>query len=128
MKSGPFSRKSIRLYVFLQSATLVICWLWFAALWSVAFFNYTWEDFEWWLLVATACAGLYGLRPNLERAIDAAWLQGLKSSQAVAERIAQLRPVKRRIDLVFTAAVVTLMLAALIIYLVLLLSGNGSQA
>ena len=52
-----------------------------------------------------ACAGLYGLRPNLERAIDTAWLQGVKNSSALAERMAQLKPIKRRIDVFFSVVV-----------------------
>ncbi len=107
MKTGrPDNNKSIQLYVTLQVLALVGCWAWFGALWAIAFLEYGPGDLEWWVLVAAACAGLYGLRPNLERAIDAAWLQGLDSSRAVAERAAQLRPIKRRIDLVFSLALV----------------------
>ncbi len=94
------------MYITLQTLALVGCWIWFAGLWAVAFFNYDLGDVEWWLLVAAACAGLYGLRPNLERAIDTAWLQGLDNSKAVADRLAQLRPIKRRIDLIFSLIMV----------------------
>lgn len=129
MKSDPLPRKRIVLYALLQASSLAVCWIWFAALWSFAFFVYSWEQFEWWLLVAAACAGLYGLRPNLERAIDTAWLQGLKSAPAVAERVAQLRPIKRRIDLIFTVSVVGLLLAGLVLYgaLLFLTGGRGAS-
>jgi hypothetical protein len=106
MKSERPNRKSIPVYITLQTLALVGCWIWFAGLWAVAFFNYDLGDVEWWLLVAAACAGLYGLRPNLERAIDTAWLQGLDNSKAVADRLAQLRPIKRRIDLIFSLIMV----------------------
>lgn len=102
--------KSLSLYVALQSLTLFGCWAWFAGLWAVAFFSYNLDNLEWWLLVISACAGLYGLRPNLERAIDTAWLQGITNTKALTERAAILRPIKRRIDLIFSLVVVSLLL------------------
>lgn len=102
--------KSLNLYIALQSLTLFGCWAWFAGLWAVAFFSYSLDNLEWWLLVISACAGLYGLRPNLERAIDTAWLQGITNSKALAERAAILRPIKRRIDLIFSIVVISILL------------------
>jgi len=104
------------MYVTLQALTLVGCWIWFAVLWSFAFFGYTWGDFEWWVLVAAACAGLGGLRPNLERAIDTAWLQDVKTSAALAERVAQLKPIKRRIDIYFSVIVLALFLIGALLW------------
>jgi hypothetical protein len=104
------------LYALLQALTLLACWSWFAGLWTVAFFGYTLQDIEWWLLVASACAGLYGLRPNLERAIDTAWLKGIDNSKALADRVAELRPVKRRIDLIFSVAVLVILLVATLLW------------
>src|SRR6266571_4062350 len=117
MDQGPLPLKRIRLYATLQALTLAGCWLWFALLWSVALFTYTLGDVEWWVLVAAASAGLYGLRPNLERAIDSTWLQGVRSSAALAERVAQLKPVKRRIDIIFSAAVLLLVGGAAVLWL-----------
>ena len=105
------------MYAFLQTLTLVACWTWFAGLWSLAFFQFSLEeDIEWWFLVASACAGLYGLRPNLERAIDTAWLRGINHPKALAERIAQLKPIKRRINLIFSVALLVLLVVVTIIY------------
>lgn len=109
--------KSITLYIALHSLTLFGCWIWFAGLWSVAFFNYDFGDLEWWLLVISACAGLYGLRPNLEKAIDTAWLQGVSNTQALAERAAVLRPIKRRIDLIFSIIVISLLTIGLVLWM-----------
>ncbi len=108
--------KSITLYIALHSLTLFGCWIWFAGLWSIAFFSYTLGDLEWWLLVISACAGLYGLRPNLEKAIDSAWLQGVNNTKALAERAAILRPIKRRIDLIFSIIVVSLLLLTFLLW------------
>jgi hypothetical protein len=113
--SGPPPLKSIPLYITLQTLTLFGCWAWFGGLWSVAFFKYTLGDFEWWLLVISACAGLYGLRPNLERAIDSAWLQGIDNAKALAERAAILRPIKRRIDMIFSLVLVSLFLVGVVL-------------
>jgi hypothetical protein len=107
-QNQPIPPKRMALYATLQTLTLAGCWLWFGVLWTVALFTYTLENIEWWVLVVAACAGVYGLRPNLERAIDTAWLQGVKSSSALAARAAQLRPVKRRIDIVFSVLVLGL--------------------
>ena len=116
-RNAPKAEKSIPLYVILHTLTLFGCWAWFAGLWSVAFFRYDLGDLEWWLLVIAACAGLYGLRPNLERAIDSAWLQGIDNSKALAERAAVLRPIKRRIDLIFSLVVLTVLVIAMLLWL-----------
>ena len=117
VENKPLSQKSLRVYAFLQALTLIACWGWFAALWSLAFFQYKLEEnIEWWFLVASACAGLYGLRPNLERAIDTAWLRGISNPKALAERIAQLKPIKRRINLIFSIAVLVLLVIVTILY------------
>ena len=127
MKQNPSPSKSLRLYATLQILTLLGCWAWFAALWSVAFFGFSLGDLEWWLLVASACAGLYGLRPNLEKAIDAAWLKGINNSKALAERAAQLKPIKRRIDIIFSLVVLGLLLLAAGAWLFfVLVGGSGS--
>lgn len=119
MKDKEAAPRNLQLYGVLQALALCGCWTWFAALWTIAFFNYTLGNLEWWLLVAAACAGLYGLRPNLERAIDAAWLKGVSGREALAERISQLRPIKRRIDLTFSLGVLVL----LVIIAILLFAG-----
>ena len=107
--------RSLQLYVVLQTLTLCGSWTWFAALWTIAFFNYSPGSLEFWLLLAAACAGVYGLRPNLERAIDAAWLKGVSGREALQERIAQLRPIKRRIDLTFSLGLLVLLLIMVIL-------------
>lgn len=101
----PLTQRQITRYITLQAGSLAFCWGWFAGLWAMAFFGFSMGDFEWWILVASACAGLYGLRPNLERAIDSAYLKGLRTPQALSERASQLRPIKRRIDLAFSVLV-----------------------
>jgi hypothetical protein len=116
MDQGPIPPNRIRLYITLQALALAGCWTWFALLWAIAFFGYTLGDIEWWVLVAAACAGLYGLRPNLERAIDTAWLQGVKTSAALAERVAQLKPIKRRIDLFFSVLVLVLFIIGALLW------------
>ncbi len=110
------NQKSLTLYAVLQTLTLLVTWGWFAALWSVAIVAFTLEDLEWWLLVASACAGLYGLRPNLERAIDTAWLQGITDSKALGERFAQLKPIKRRVAVIFSLVTLTLLTLLLAFY------------
>ena len=120
MKEGKAQQpKSLQLYVVLQAAALCGCWAWFAGLWTVAFFSFTFGDIELWLLVIAACAGFYGLRPNLERAIDTAWLRGITNTKALQERIAELRPIKRRIDVIFTLVVIALV----IFFALLMVSG-----
>jgi hypothetical protein len=132
VKDKPFDGKSLAAYAALQSLALIFCWVWFAALWSVAFFRFSLADLEWWLLVASACAGLYGLRPNLEKAIDAAWLRkgpatGRPSPAALTERAAQLKPIKRRIDLVFSLIVLGLLVLSLVLWFSgALTAGSGS--
>jgi len=112
----PLLPKRIALYATLQTLTLAGCWIWFAVLWSVALFSYTLGDLEWWVLVAAASAGVYGLRPNLERAIDTAWLQSVKTSAALAARAAQLRPVKRRIDILFSITMLVLVAVGAVLW------------
>lgn len=118
--NGPLPPDRLALYATLQSLTLVGCWIIFVALWTFALFNYDMDNLEWWLLVGVACMGVYGLRPNLERAIDTAWLGDSKNSQALAERVAQLRPIKRRIDILFSVGVIALFVVGLIIWTILL--------
>src|SRR4051794_6024073 len=117
MQQEPLPPKRIRMYVTLQTLTLVGTWLWFAVLWSIAFFGYTLGDIEWWVLVSAACAGLGGLRPNLERAIDTAWLQDVKTSAALAERFAQLKPIKQRIRVYFSVIVLVLLLVGTLLWI-----------
>jgi hypothetical protein len=114
------------LYATLQSLTLAGCWLWFGILWTIALFSYTLQNLEWWLLVGAGCAGVYGLRPNLERAIDTAWLQGVKTSSALAARVAQLRPVKRRIDIVFSILVLALAAIAVAFWVTTVAPGGAT--
>lgn len=112
----PLFRKTTGLYIALQIATLVACWGWFAGVWFIAFISYSPLDFEWWVLVILASMGVYGLRPNLERAIDAAWLQGQDKREALAERAAQLRPIKRRIDVIFSLVILAVLFCATILW------------
>jgi hypothetical protein len=128
VKEGQLPPKKLAQYAALQSLALLGCWIWFGALWGIAFFNYGLGDMQWWVLVAAACAGLYGLRPNLERAIDTAWLQGVKNSNMLAERVAQLRPIKRRITVLFSAAVVVLFLAGVLLWIGLSVVTTGLVA
>ena len=116
----------ISLYIILQVLTLLGCWVWFAVLWTVAFFNYSLGDFQWWVLVAAACAGVYGLRPNLERAIDMAWLQTgkVKSSAALEARAAEIRPIKRRIDVLFSVIVLVAVALGVILWVTLIAFGS----
>jgi hypothetical protein len=107
---------NLRLYVTLQAVSSLFCWAWFAGLWAFAL-NYSLGDLGWWLLVLSACAGLYGLRPNLERAIDSAWLRGISNSKVLAERVAELRPIKRRIDLIFSMLVFAFLMVLLFVWL-----------
>lgn len=119
VKEGQLPPKKLAQYAALQALALLACWAWFGTLWAVAFFNYGLGDVQWWVLVVAACAGLYGLRPNLERAIDTAWLSGVKNANMLAERVAQLRPIKRRISLLFSVAVVVLFLLAVVLWIAL---------
>ena len=120
------NQKSLRLYAFLQTGALVVTWGWFAALWSVAIVAFTLEDLEWWFLVASACAGLYGLRPNLERAIDTVWLQGISDTKALGERFAQLKPIKRRVSVIFSLVTLAILTLLLIFYAVNFISIGGA--
>ena len=122
-QKGPIPPNRLALYATLQAATLVGCWVVFVALWTFALFNYDLGDAEWWLLVGVACMGVYGLRPSLERAIDTAWLGDVKNSTALAERVAQLRPIKRRIDVFFSVGVVALFIFGLIVWGILIALG-----
>jgi len=114
MEQKPFDSRRIALYVVLQSATLVFCWAWFGILWSVAFFNFSYDQVEWWLLFGSGLAGLYGLRPNLERAIDSYWLGAKTNPTQLKERAAQLLPVKRRIDVIFSLLLIAIFVIVLI--------------
>ena len=127
MKESPQqNRKSLALYATLQALTLVFSWAWFLAmLWSQALFGYSWGDFEWWFLMGAAFAGLYGLKPNLEKAIDTAWLKGSNNPKALAERVAQLKPIKRRIDLIFSVATLALLFFAAALWVVGVLTFGG---
>ena len=115
MKQNTGNQKSLKLYAVLQTAALILTWGWFAGLWSIAFFGFTLNDLEWWFLVASACAGLYGLRPNLERAIDTAWLQGISDTRALGERFAQLKPIKRRVFVIFSLVALAVFTVAIIL-------------
>ena len=110
MNDKPRAGKSLALYAALQSASLGFCWIWFAALGIFGVSQYGLDQVQFWLLFGSACAGLYGLRPNLERAIDSMWLREKRTPAAASELIAQLKPVKRRIDVVFTIIIVAIML------------------
>jgi membrane protein required for beta-lactamase induction len=118
--NGQLPPNRLAVYATLQSLTLIGSWIIFVALWTYALFNYDMNNIEWWLLVGVACMGVYGLRPSLERAIDTAWLGDSKNSQALAERVAQLRPIKRRIDILFSIGVVALFLVGVVIWAALI--------
>jgi hypothetical protein len=113
MSGKPYTQKRVVLYATLQVAVLVICWGWFIALGMTAFVYFNLGDIEYWLLFLAACAGVYGLRPNLERAIDAHWLGKGTVEAVMKERADQLRPVKRRINFLFTVALLLLLVAAI---------------
>lgn len=115
MKPKPFTSRRILAYVLYQVLALVFCWGWFAALWSLAFFNFGYDQIEWWLLFGSALAALYGLRPNLERAIDSYWLDARTNPSRARERAAQLLPIKRRIDLIFSLLLIALLAVALVV-------------
>lgn len=114
MDQKPFTNRRIALYAALQSACLLFCWAWFGVLWTVAFFNFDYGQVEWWLLFGSGLAGLYGLRPNLERAIDSYWLGAKTNPALLKERAAQLLPVKRRIDIIFSLLLIVVFLGVLI--------------
>src|SRR5690242_18665533 len=115
MSEKPFTSRRIALYVLYQVLTLIFCWGWFAALWSLAFFNFNYDQIEWWLLFGSALAALYGLRPNLERAIDSYWLDARANPALAKEKAAQLLPIKRRIDLIFSVLLFTVLAVALVV-------------
>lgn len=117
---GQLPPNRLALYATLQTLTLVGCWAIFVTLWTFALFSYNMDNLEWWLLVAVACMGVYGLRPSLERAIDTAWLGDSKTKQILADRVAQLRPIKRRIDIIFSIGVLALFIIGMIVWTVLL--------
>jgi len=114
MPDSPYTSRSLALYALLQVATLIFCWSWFIALGISAFVLFSIGQIEYWLLFLAGCAGVYGLRPNLERAIDAYWLGPKLNEGALKVRADQLRPVKRRIHLIFTLVMFALLLAAII--------------
>lgn len=119
-KNNQLPPNRLALYATLQSLTLVGCWAIFVTLWTFALFSYNMDNLEWWLLVAVACMGVYGLRPSLERAIDTAWLGDSKTKEVLAERVAQLRPIKRRIDIIFSVGVLALFVVGIIVWGVLI--------
>lgn len=116
MKSSPYTSKSLALYATLQTLAMACCWAWFVVLGLIAYLNFNLDQVEWWFLTGTACAGLYGLRPNLEKAIDKSWLGDTSNAQALLERIAQLRPIKRRIDLIFSISILILFVLAVTLW------------
>ena len=115
MNPKPFSSRRILTYILYQVLALIFCWGWFAALWSLAFFNFDYDQIEWWLLFGSALAALYGLRPNLERTIDSYWLDARTNPALARERAAQLLPIKRRIDLIFSLLLIALLAVALVV-------------
>jgi hypothetical protein len=119
MKRPMPPNRSIRLYAALQVAALIGCWSWFLVLLGIsAIQNYTMAQSEWWVLLAAACAGLFGLRPNLEKAIDRTWVGDLTNTAAAAERAAMLKPVKRRIDIIFSLFLLVLVIATVLLWYV----------
>jgi len=117
MKKAPPANRSIRLYAVLQVAALIGCWSWFLVLLSISTIqNYTMAQFEWWVLIGAACAGLFGLRPNLEKAIDRTWLGDIKNPAMAAERAAVLKPVKRRIDIIFSLLLLVLAILSVVLW------------
>lgn len=112
--------KNLALYATLQSLTLVVCWIIFVSLGTFALMNYDLGDVGCWVLLAVACMAVYGLRPSLERAIDTAWLSDVKNQQALSERVAQLRPIKRRIDIFFSVGVIALFLVGAALWAILI--------
>jgi hypothetical protein len=118
--NAPQPPKNLALYATLQSLTLIVCWIIFVTLGTFALMNYDLGDVGCWLLLAVACMAVYGLRPNLERAIDTAWLSDVKNQQALTDRVAQLRPIKRRIDIFFSVGVIVLFLAGAILWAILI--------
>jgi hypothetical protein len=126
MKRNPQANRSIRLYAALQVAALLSCWIWFLVLLGISTVqNYTMAQLEWWVLIGAACAGLFGLRPNLERAIDRTWLGDLKNPAALAERAAELKPVKRRIDIIFSLVLLALVVVSLVLWYALGLAAGA---
>ena len=113
MRRKPSTGKALSLYVTLQSLVLLVSWAWFAALSSSAFLRYTVADAGWWLLVGAACAGFFGLRPNLERAIDAAWFGRDAADRGTPE---QIKPIKRWIDVVVSFVIVVLVLVYVLLW------------
>ena len=97
-----------------------MCWIIFVTLGTFALMNYDLGDVGFWALLAVACMAVYGLRPNLERAIDTAWLSDVKNPQVLTERVAQLRPIKRRIDIFFSVGVIVLFLAGAAVWAILI--------
>lgn len=124
VKPRPYTPRRIALYALLQTSVLLVCWGWFAFWWWQAYYFHL-DQIEWWLLFGTSFAGLFGLRPNLERAIDAAWIGKQTNKLLVEQRIAQLRPVKRRIDLAFSVVLIILLAALLAVQGTGLLQGSS---
>ena len=128
MPEHPYTSRSLALYALLQVATLIFCWSWFIALGIGALVFFSIGQIEYWLLFLAACAGIYGLRPNLERAIDAFWLGPKLNEGALKVRTDQLRPIKRRIHLIFTLVMFALLLVAIIVTYSGILGSSPLQA
>jgi hypothetical protein len=111
------NQRSLRMYALAQTLAVIPTWGWLAVLWTVAIFLYSPGQFEWWLLVGSGFAGAYGLRPNLERAIDTAWLEGITDTRALGERFAQMRPIKQRVALISAVAMLGLLSLAFLVSL-----------
>ena len=126
MGDRPFGGKSLRLYGALQMLVLAFCWGWFAILWTLSFTGSGFADPGAWFLLASGAAGLFGLRPNLEKAIDSLWLKEYKSQPKVmAQKASQLVPIKKRIDLIFSLVLMVLLIGAFIFFN--LPAGTGTQ-
>jgi len=107
----------MKVYAALQVAALLGCWAWFILLLGISTLqNYTIAQIEWWVLMVGACAGLFGLRPNLEKAIDKGWVGKVTNPRAAAERAALLKPVKRRIDIIFSLVLLALVLVSVALW------------
>jgi hypothetical protein len=124
-REKPSRYKSTGLYAALQALNLAFCWGWFAALGLLAILGYDLDQIGFWLLGGAACAGFYGLRPNVERAIDAHWA-GDGATAASREKATLLRPIKRRIDMAFSIVVLALLLAVLILWVLQMIQGPSS--
>jgi hypothetical protein len=117
--------KSLARYAALQALNLAFCWGWFAVLGLVALTQYNLDEIAFWLLFGGACAGLYGLRPNVEKAIDMSWA-GDVATAASRESAEKLKPVKRRIDMAFSIIVLVLLVLFLALWTLQIFQRIGS--